>query len=159
MVGGNTKMPLGRLKRVPLAVDKMAAETMLNKLVQKVERERAGLVDPTDDQRKRPLFKHISEFKGYLTNKGVTAKQVMETIHKLQRMIDDRKWKFLDDITANAALDFLGQLCRDGPECPNVQPLPKSRQAIHSLARAGSAIVVRPVGPSFTSQRSGRSAS
>ena len=111
---GQYKDALGRLKRVPLAVDKMAAETMLNKLVQKVERERAGLVDPTDDQRKRPLFKHISEFKGYLTNKGVTPKQVMETIHKLQRMIDDRKWKFLGDITANTALDFLGQLRRDG---------------------------------------------
>lgn len=91
-------------KPVPLAVDKMAAQAMLNKLVQKVERECAGLTDPTDEQRIRPLFKHISEFKSYLTNKGVTPKQVMETIHKLQRMIDDRRWKFLGDITANGAL-------------------------------------------------------
>jgi integrase len=111
---GQYKDALGRLKRVPLAVDKMAAQAMLSKLVQKVERECAGLTDPTDEQRKRPLFKHISEFQSYLTNKGVTPKQVMETIHKLQRMIDDRRWKYLGDITANGTLEFLGQLRRDG---------------------------------------------
>jgi integrase/recombinase XerD len=111
---GQYKDALGRLKRVPLAVDKLAAETMLNKLVRKVERERAGLVDSTDEQRKRPLFQHVTEFKGHLANKGVTPKQVMELTHKLQRLIDARKWKFLGDINAHATLDFLGQLRRDG---------------------------------------------
>ena len=46
----------------------------------------------------------------------------METIHKLQKMIDDRKWKFLGDITANAALDFLGQHRRPGPPPKVIAP-------------------------------------
>lgn len=111
---GQYKDALGRLKRVPLAVDKMAAETMLNKLVRKVERERAGLSDPTDEQRKRPLFQHLSEFKNSLTNKGDTEKQVTELARKLQRLIGSTRWKFVGDINANATLDFLGQLRRDG---------------------------------------------
>jgi site-specific recombinase XerD len=111
---GQYKDALGRLKRVPLAVDKMAAKAMLNDLVRKVERERAGLIDPTDEQRKRPLFQHVSEYSSHLTNKGNTAKQVMELTHKLQRLIDDRKWKYIKDITANGTLEFLGQLRRDG---------------------------------------------
>src|SRR5262245_6595860 len=67
-----------RLRRVPLAIDKLAAQAMLNKIVQNVEREKAGLVDPTDEQRKRPLANHLAEFKSYLENKGVTPKQTYE---------------------------------------------------------------------------------
>ncbi len=111
---GQYKDALGRLKRVPLAVDKMAAQAMLNKLVQKVERERAGLTDPTDEQRKRPLHQHLSEFKNALTNKGDTEKQVTELVRKLQRLLDEKRWKYVADINANATLDFLGQLRRDG---------------------------------------------
>lgn len=47
---GQLKDAHGRLKRMPLAVDKMAAQAMLNQLVQRVEREKAGLIDPTEEQ-------------------------------------------------------------------------------------------------------------
>jgi integrase/recombinase XerD len=111
---GQFKDALGRLKRVPLSIDKMAAESMLNDIVRKVEREKAGLVDPTDAQRKRPLFQHVSEFKSYLMNKGVSQKQVEENVRRLQRIIDKRKWKLIGDINTGSTLEFLGQLRRDG---------------------------------------------
>ena len=111
---GQYKDANGRLKRVPLAVDKVAAQAMLNQIVQRVEREKAGLVDPTEDQRKRPLTDHLREFKDYLVNKGVTTKQVGESTRQLQKMVDDRRWKFIGDIAAAGALEFLGQLRRDG---------------------------------------------
>ena len=109
---GQLKDSHGRLKRVPLAVDKMAAQTMLNELVRKVERERAGLIDPVEEHQKRPLLKHLAEFTGYLTNKGVSARRVFETTRKLERAISDRKWKLLRDIDAVSTLEFLGQLRR-----------------------------------------------
>jgi site-specific recombinase XerD len=111
---GQYKDAFGRLKRVPLAVDKFAAQAMLNDLVKKVEREVAGLVDPTDEQRKRPLQKHIAEYRGYMENKGNSAKQVSEIIRKVQKLIDDRKWRFIGDITANGTMEFLGNLRREG---------------------------------------------
>ena len=54
----------------------MAAQAMLNQIVQRVEREKAGLVDPTDEQRKRPLNEHVREFESDLRNRGVTDKQM-----------------------------------------------------------------------------------
>ena len=73
-------------RRVPLAADKMAAQTMLNELLRRVEREKAGLVDPTDEQRKRPLVEHLSAFQKHLENKDVTPKQVRESTSQIQKM-------------------------------------------------------------------------
>lgn len=111
---GQYKDAEGRLKRVPLAIDKVAARAMLDKLVKHVEREKAGLVDPTDEQRKRPLTDHIREYEAYLENRGVTEKQKKETISKLNKMRKARRWKFIADINAGSTLEFLGQLRRDG---------------------------------------------
>jgi len=111
---GQYKDADGKLCRVPLAIDKMAAKAMLNEIVVRVEREKAGLVDPTDEQRKRPLTEHVREFTAYLGNRGITAKQAGETISKLKKMAADRKWKFIADITAGSTLEFLGDLRRDG---------------------------------------------
>ena len=99
---GQYKDALGRLKRVPLAIDKLSAQAKLNDLVKKVEREMAGLVDPTDEQRKRPMHKHVAEFRAYLENRGITEKQMMETIRKLQKMIDHCKWRRIGDLSATA---------------------------------------------------------
>jgi len=76
-------------------------------------REKAGLIDPTEDQRKRPLADHIKEFESYLNNKGVTPKQTKKR-SPAQRMVNDRRWRMINDVSASGALDFLGQLRRDG---------------------------------------------
>ena len=101
-------------RRVPLASDKMAAQSMLNELIRKVEREKAGLADPTDEQKKRPLKDHVADFKSYLQNKGVTAKQVHTATAQLQRMIGANNWKLMGDISASGALEFLGGLRQAG---------------------------------------------
>jgi integrase/recombinase XerD len=101
-------------KRVPLAADKTAAQAMLNELVKKMERRAAGLSDPTEDQRKRPIGEHVSDFTAYLKNKGVTPKQVHTATTQLQRMIDARRWRLIGDISASGALEFLGELRTDG---------------------------------------------
>ena len=101
-------------KRVPLAADKTASHAMLHDILRKIDREKAGLIDPTEEQRKRPLTQHLSDFKWYLTNKGVTIKQTMEATKQVQKMVDARKWKLIGDISASGALDFLGGLRRAG---------------------------------------------
>jgi len=111
---GQYKDALGRLRRVPLSIDKVAAQAMLNQIVQRVEREKAGLVDPTEEERRRPLAEHVADFQRYLLHRGVTPKQVQETLRMLQKMIDHRKWRLIGDITAAGALEFLGQLRRQG---------------------------------------------
>ena len=76
---------------------------MLNNLVKQVEREKAGLVDPTEEQRKRLLAEHINQFENWLRNKGVTEKHADETATKVQKMADAKKWRFIVDISASGA--------------------------------------------------------
>ena len=83
---------------------------MLNERVRQVEREKAGLVDPTDEQRKRPLKEHLAEFKVFQRNKGVTEKQAKESTSQVEKMMAACKWKLISDISATDALEFLGQL-------------------------------------------------
>jgi site-specific recombinase XerD len=111
---GQYKDALGRLKRVPLAIDKAAAQAMLHQIVQRVEREKAGLVDPTEEQRRRPLAEHLREFDSYLRNRGVSDNQVGQNLTKLRKLVAARKWRLIGDITASGALEFLGQLRREG---------------------------------------------
>lgn len=101
-------------RRVPIAVDKTAAQAMLNEIVRKVEREKAGLIDPTEEQRKRSLTEHLTEFKRYLQNKGVTLKQKNESTKQVEKMFNARKWKLIGDISAGGALEFLGELRQSG---------------------------------------------
>ena len=101
-------------RRVPLASDKSAAQTMLNELVRKVEREKAGLIDPTDRQRKRPLSEHVADFTSYLQNKDVTVKQVQTAAMQVQKMIEANRWTRIGDVSASGALDFLGGLRQEG---------------------------------------------
>ena len=109
---GQYKDADGLLRRKPLAVDKTAAQAMLNEIVRRVEREKAGLVDPTEEQRKLPLSVHLKDFESYLANRDVTPACVHQTLTQVQRMIDDRRWKMIADITAGGALEFLGGLRR-----------------------------------------------
>ena len=79
---------------------------MLNQRVQHVEREKAGLIDPTDAQRRRPLKEHVQDFERYLNHKGITPKQVGETLSKLKKIIADRKWRLIADITAGSVIEY-----------------------------------------------------
>ena len=49
------------LRRVPLCSAKSAAQSMLNELVTKAERRRAGHVDPFDEHRRIPLAEHLNK--------------------------------------------------------------------------------------------------
>ena len=111
---GQYKDASGRLRRHPLAADKTAAQSMLNERVRQVERENAGLVDPTDAQRKRPLKEHIAEYRTYLIHKGVTGKQVSESTRQIEKITAGCKWKLIADISAGDVLAFLGDLRQQG---------------------------------------------
>ena len=86
---------------------------MLNEIVCRVEREKAGMVDPTDEQRKRPLAEHLADFQRYLKNKGVTPSKSKRQWPDAEHDCD-RNWKLIGDISASGALDFLGNLRDNG---------------------------------------------
>jgi integrase len=101
-------------KRVPLATDKKAAETMLNELVRKVERRRAGLEDPFERHQKRPLAEHVRDFKKYLQIKDRVPKYVRETIHQLRSVIAGCKFEHIREISPGRVQEYLAELRSSG---------------------------------------------
>src|SRR5262245_56448253 len=74
-------------KRVPLTTDKGAAQAMLNECVRKAERRKAGIEDPFDDHRKRPLLEHLAAFQKHLSNKRTTLGHVNTTTQRVDAII------------------------------------------------------------------------
>jgi len=85
-------------------------QAMLNELVTKVEREKAGLVDPYEDSSGRPIREHIRDFKAHLESKGDTRKHITGTIGRIRRIVAQCKWKTIRDLSANRLTKFLVDL-------------------------------------------------
>jgi integrase/recombinase XerD len=109
---GQYKDANGRLRRCPLAIDKKAALAMLNKIVLRVEREKAGLIDPTQAERERPIAKHLEDFERSRKNRGVGERQVKELSTQLKKIVDACAWRTIADISSHSLLDYVGKLIR-----------------------------------------------
>ena len=80
---------------------------MLNEWVKKIEHRIAGLSDPLEDHRHRPLSEHVRDFVAYLSDKGSTPGHVMRTSQQLRSVIDGCKFKTIDDLSASVVQAFL----------------------------------------------------
>ncbi len=94
-------------RRVPLATDKSAAQAMLNELVVKVERRKAGKLDPFEEHAKQPINEHVDDFEAHLRNKQNTAKHVQEVSTHVRKFVAGCKWSFLRDVSAGDVQQYL----------------------------------------------------
>lgn len=111
---GRYRDAYGTEKRVPLATDRRAAQAMLQDLVQKVERQQAGLEDPAEDQMRRPIKEHLIDFEIYMKSKDVTDGHVQESLTHIRKMIAAGRWRTTADITAASVVRFLTALREKG---------------------------------------------
>jgi integrase len=100
----------GEEKRVALARDKMAAQTMLNERVKKVERRLAGLIDRFDEHRKRPIAEHLSDFEKHLKAKGNSPEQVKLVTMRSRRIVTACDIGFTQDLSASRVQGYLAEL-------------------------------------------------
>ena len=104
----------GEERRVPLATDRTAAQTMLSDLVKKAERKAAGITDPLEEHRKRRLTLHLKDYEQYLRNKGNTEDHVLHTAHRIEACLKACRFATIPDISASRVQGFLGDLRREG---------------------------------------------
>jgi hypothetical protein len=97
----------GRERRVPLANDKTVALTMLKDLVIRVEREVAGLEDPFEKYRKRPLADHLADFQKHLYAKGNSPAYVKQAVQRVRDLLTECKFERLNDISASRVQEQL----------------------------------------------------
>jgi integrase len=101
-------------RRVPLAIDKTAAQTMLNDCVRKTERRAAGLIDRFDEHRQRPIDGHLEEFRKHLQARRVGEAQVKLVVYRAERIIEACRVRLLSDLSASRVQKFLADLRADG---------------------------------------------
>jgi hypothetical protein len=101
-------------RRVPLAVDKAAAQAMLSGLVRKTERRGAGLIDRYDEHRKRPIDAHLDEFRKHLQARRVGEAQVKLVVYRAERILEACRVRILSDLSASRVQKFLADLRADG---------------------------------------------
>jgi integrase len=96
-----------REKRVPLAVDRAAAQAMLAEHVRRVEREKVGLIEATDEHRKKPISQHIVDYEKYLKAKANAPRYIALATGRLKTLIAGCKFKTISQITASSVANWL----------------------------------------------------
>jgi integrase len=124
----------GRVRRVPLAVSKAAADAMLEALVTRVENERAGKVDRLADERKRPLVDHLEDWKASLAASGRPADYLALKLARVNAALDGCGWVFTTDFAADRLESFLHGL-RTGEKKLSIQTSNDYLQAVRQFCR------------------------
>ena len=104
---GRFRDATGQEKRVPLAADRTAAQAMLNEHVRRVEREKVGLVDPTDEHRKRPLWRHVSDYRQYLKSKANEKRYIDLAVGRINNLLSGCRFKYITHIRPTAVANWL----------------------------------------------------
>ncbi len=105
---------LGCEKRVPLATDKMVSQSMLKELVHKVERQKAGLEDPVEDEMQKPIRVHLADFEKSQKSKNNSPRYIFEIMGKIRRFVDACRWRRIGQIKATDVQGFLADLREEG---------------------------------------------
>jgi hypothetical protein len=112
----------GIQKQVPLSTDKTAARQILNDRARRAELNKAGLGDPYEAHRTKPLLEHLADFESSLLAKGNTAKQSKQVASRVRRVVNGCKFIFLGDLSASQTLEYLATLRDSGRALPPLDP-------------------------------------
>jgi integrase len=113
----------GRIRRVPFSKNKAASEIKLGQLLAKIELEKAGVVDPTECHRVRPLIEHLDEWRDELAATDATPKHVAQTVRNARLVLTGTNAVFAKDITEAAVRQSLAAI-----RAPSDKPAPELRK-------------------------------
>lgn len=104
---GRFRDATGREKRVPLATDRAAAQAMLAEYVRRAEREKAGIVEPTDEYRKRPIAKHLADYKRHLEAKANAPRYVAMAVSRVKTIVTACRFRSIADFSPSKVTNWL----------------------------------------------------
>src|SRR5262249_23075149 len=130
----------GTPRPVPLCRNKTAAEQLLGELIRKTELAKAGIVDPFEQHRKRPLLEHLADFESALLAKGDTPKQARQVASRVRRVLGGCKFVFMSDLSASRAMEYLAGLRES---CQSVPPLDPGKET-YTKGELAVALGIRP---------------
>ena len=94
----------------PLSTDQSIARKMLNLILEKIELEKAGLLDPTEMEMKKPIYEHLEAFEKHLKAKNNSPFYVTQSIQRIKKFIVNRQIMTLMQFKATEVEAFLTDL-------------------------------------------------
>ncbi len=133
-------------KHVPLATDKDTSRRMLKKLCGDSALRSVGLVDPYEEHRDKPIAQHVVDYKAIIENKGSTPKHVIETINRIDAIVEGCGLQLIGDIDHGKVSAWLTEQRKARPmlEIPKgTQFTPSQASAILNLTASGFSNLVK----------------
>lgn len=124
----------GKQRKAPLSANEDAARLMLTDLLKRVEREKAGITDPTDAHRRKPLTTHVRDWLDALAARGRPADYVARKRRQVTGAVLGCGWAFPADLSADRLDRHLAAL-RAGPKRLGVQTSNDHLQACREFGR------------------------
>lgn len=109
-------------ERVALCTNKAAAELMLSDLIRKAEMGKAGVVDPFEAHRDRPLAEHLADFRRDLEARDNSPRYTEMVASRLEDLIRGCGFALIRDLDASRAQDWLADLRRKGKQRAALPP-------------------------------------
>ncbi len=109
-------------ERVTLCANKEAAEVMLADLITKAALGKAGIADPFESHKRRPLAEHLADYGRVLAAKGNTPEYVAQVATRLRDLLDGCGFLFLPDLSAARVMEWLAGRRRHGKPAPALPP-------------------------------------
>jgi len=124
----------GIKRTIPLFRDKTASQQRAAQLQKEIELTKAGIVDRYKEHRKRPLAKHLEDFRQYLQAKGDTSEYARLTVFRVKNIINGCKFLVWSDIQPSKVQRYIAGL-RDGENGISTQTSNYYLQSIKQFCR------------------------
>src|SRR5262249_9084531 len=133
---------------VPLSTNRTAAEQMLNELVRKAERVRAGVLTPAESRMARhqaaPIAEHFDAYREHLRAAGVTGKRIGESRHHLDTLAADCCFARLLDFSREAFERWLARQAAEGMSARTRNAYRESLVAFSNWCAANDRLAANP---------------
>jgi len=104
----------GVIRRVPGCTDKAATLQMAAKLEREAELKRAGVNDPYETHRKRPLSEHLNAYERFLKARGTSSQHVFQVISRAKKVIRSGQFTFHADVSPSKVQEYLATIKLEG---------------------------------------------
>ena len=131
----------GKQVKKSLSGNKAVAEKMARKILTELDRRKSGLIEPWEEQRKRPLSEHLAEWRGAQVARGNDPDHINNMIRQTQRLLDGSGALLPDDVSESRVKIALAAL-----HGSKITPAPALTQAVYTKAEVAQLLRIRPCG-------------
>ena len=107
----------GKQIRKSLSSNKAVAEKMARRILTELDRRKAGLIEPWEEQRNRPLSEHLAEWRTAQEARENDPKHVVNMVRQVRRILEGCGALLPDDVTESRVKIVLATVRKPPHQC------------------------------------------